>query len=85
MPRRMTVKEKRCEVCRNEYDKAFQIVIQRRAHTFDSFECAIEALAPRCAHCQVRILGHGMEKGNQMFCSAHCASAEGVREMRDRA
>ena len=75
----------KCEVCRNDYDKAFQIIIQGRTHTFDSFECAIEALAPRCAHCHVRILGHGMETGSQTFCSASCASAEGVREMRDRA
>jgi len=75
----------KCEVCRNEYDKAFQIIIQGSTHTFDSFECAIEALAPRCAHCQVRIVGHGMEKGSRTFCSASCASAEGVREMRDRA
>jgi hypothetical protein len=75
----------KCEVCRNEYDKAFQISIQGRTHTFDSFECAIEALAPRCAHCHVRIVGHGMENGSQTFCSASCASAEGVGEMRDRA
>lgn len=55
----------KCEVCRNDYDKAFQIIIQGRTHTFDSFECAIEALAPRCAHFHVRVLGHGMEKGTR--------------------
>ena len=37
----------RCEVCGNVYDKAFQVVMQGASHTFDSFECAIQALAPR--------------------------------------
>ncbi len=73
-----------CEVCGNDYDKAFQVTMAGSAHTFDSFECAIHALAPRCAHCNTRIVGHGMEKSEKMFCSAHCASQEGVTEMRDR-
>jgi hypothetical protein len=77
--------EHRCEVCGNDYDKTFQINMQGAQHTFDSFECAIQALAPTCAHCNCRILGHGMEKGGRMFCCAHCASATGAKEMRDRA
>jgi protein-arginine kinase activator protein McsA len=36
-----------CEVCGNEYDKAFEVRLAGQAHTFDSFECAIHALAPR--------------------------------------
>jgi hypothetical protein len=75
----------RCEVCGNDYDKAFQVMIAGATHTFDSFECAIEALAPRCSHCNCRILGHGMEKQGQMFCCGHCAQASGVKELRDRA
>ncbi len=39
----------RCEVCGNDYDKAFTITRGRRTSTFDSFECAIHALAPTCA------------------------------------
>lgn len=74
-----------CEVCGNEYDKAFQVVMQGETHVFDSFECAIDALAPRCRHCNCRILGHGMEKDGQMYCCAHCASVSGAVEMRDRA
>ena len=31
----------RCEVCANEYDKAFTVTAAGAAHTFDSFECAI--------------------------------------------
>jgi hypothetical protein len=74
-----------CETCGNEYDKPFEIIKDGHSHTFDSFECAIQALAPRCAHCALRILGHGVEKSGRIFCCAHCASAEGVKEFRDRA
>ena len=74
-----------CETCGNDYDKAFQLTKDGRTHTFDSFECAIQALAPHCAHCDVRIVGHGLEKGGRLYCCAHCAQAEGVRELRDRA
>lgn len=74
-----------CEVCGNSYDKAFQVVMQGASHTFDSFECAAEKLAPRCGHCNCRILGHGMEKAGKMYCCAHCAIESGVTELRDRA
>ncbi len=75
----------RCEVCSNEYDKAFEVSISGRIYTFDSFECAIHALAPACNHCGCRIIGHGVEgKMGVMFCSAYCAQQEGVDELRDR-
>jgi hypothetical protein len=35
----------RCETCGNDYDKAFQVTKDGTTHTFDSFECAIQALA----------------------------------------
>jgi hypothetical protein len=76
----------RCETCGNDYDKAFDIVMRGgETHTFDSFECAIHALAPRCSHCDCRIVGHGLEKDGFFYCCASCAEQEGVREMRDRA
>jgi hypothetical protein len=75
----------KCDKCGNDYDKAFQVVVGGKTHTFDSFECAINALAPTCAHCGVRIIGHGLEKGSRMFCCAHCAGQEGAKELRDRA
>ena len=74
-----------CETCGNEYDKAFQVIIEGETHVFDSFECAINKLAPRCAHCRTRIIGHGVEAQSQMFCCAHCAGKQGAREVRDRA
>lgn len=74
-----------CEVCGNEYDKSFTVTRDGRSHTFDSFECAIHALAPTCAHCGCKIVGHGVESDETMFCCAHCANHEGVAALRDRA
>jgi hypothetical protein len=75
-----------CEVCGNSYDKAFSVTLAGGgAHTFDSFECAIQKLAPTCAHCGCRILGHGHEAGGKMYCCAHCARHTGENRMKDRA
>jgi hypothetical protein len=73
----------KCEVCGNEYDKAFQIILQDETHTFDSFECAIHALAPVCTHCHCRIIGHGMEVDGRFFCCAHCADHAGTSQTRN--
>jgi hypothetical protein len=56
-----------CDVCGNEYDKAFQVTQAGRTMTFDSFECAIHAMAPTCAHCNCKIVGHGVEAGGAMY------------------
>jgi hypothetical protein len=74
----------RCETCGNDYDKSFEVLIQGASHTFDSFECAIHALAPRCAHCDCRIIGHGVETTGQIFCCANCAELAGVAGVTDR-
>jgi hypothetical protein len=78
------MQQSRCEVCGNDYDKAFRITMGGQTHTFDSFECAIARLAPTCAHCKCRVIGHGMEKEGQFYCCAHCAQQSGVHEMQDR-
>lgn len=75
----------KCETCGNDYDKAFDVTMAGRSHTFDSFECAIAALAPHCANCDVRIVGHGHEADGAIYCCAHCAGADGVTALRDRA
>jgi phage terminase large subunit GpA-like protein len=63
-----------CEVCGNEYWLAFEIrTVSGDVHVFDSFECAIQRLAPVCEHCQCRIIGHGVEVAGRFFCCAHCA------------
>jgi len=75
----------RCEVCDNEYDKAFTVTVDGMEHTFDSFECAIHALAPICGHCGCRVIGHGVEQDDAIFCCANCAKHAGVVGLRDRA
>jgi Rieske Fe-S protein len=74
-----------CEVCGNDYDKAFELVADGKKHVFDSFECAIHALAPTCPHCGCRIIGHGVEEEGKIFCCVHCARADGHTELKDRA
>jgi hypothetical protein len=74
-----------CDVCGNDYDKAFNITMNGRTRTFDSFECAIHALAPVCDHCHCKIIGHGVEADGSMYCCAHCAHHAGVAAVRDRA
>ncbi|MGL5926084.1 hypothetical protein, partial [Chroococcidiopsis sp.] len=73
-----------CEVCGNDYDKAFEVILAGKPHIFDSFECAIKALAPTCSHCGCKIIGHGMEANGSFYCCAHCANAEEQSEIRDR-
>lgn len=75
----------KCEVCGNDYDKSFEIRIGHRTHTFDCFECAIHALAPVCASCGCRIIGHGTEADDRIYCGASCAARAGVEEVADRA
>lgn len=75
----------RCEVCGNDYDKAFQITAQGKSMWFDAFECAIHKLAPRCAHCECTIIGHGLEADGAIYCCAHCARQHGESELKDRA
>lgn len=75
----------KCDVCGNDYDKAFSVTMGGRTSTFDSFECAIHALAPSCAHCGCRVVGHGVEKDGTVFCCANCAQHQGVAGLRDRA
>jgi hypothetical protein len=74
-----------CEVCGNEYDKTFSVTLAGNSHTFDSFECAIQALAPVCAHCGCKVLGHGVEYDGTVFCCAHCAQRAGLAGLKDRA
>lgn len=74
----------KCDVCGNEYDKSFTVTMQGRSGTFDSFECAIHSLAPTCAHCQCKVIGHGVEADGTVYCCAHCAKHSGVAGLKDR-
>ena len=58
--------------------------MQGERHTFDSFECAINALVPSCAHCGYKTIGYGVEGKGKIFCSAHSAKEVGDRAVDDR-
>jgi hypothetical protein len=75
----------KCEVCGNDYDKVFTVIVNGREHTFDCFECAIHALAPMCRHCGCKIVGHGVEQDGAIYCCAHCSKRAGATGLRDRA
>ena len=75
----------RCEICGNDYQRAFQVIMAGKTHTFDSFECAIHSLAPTCSHCDCKIIGHGIEADGAFFCCAHCAREAGVTTAVDHA
>ncbi len=65
--------------------KAFQVNMPGEgALTFDSFECAIDALAPTCEYCGVKVIGHGVEADGHFYCCAHCASMAGAAQVQDR-
>jgi len=81
----VTETKRTCERCGNDYDKTFQILMNGSMHVFDSFECAIETLAPRCAHCALHIIGHGLEMNDVFFCCNNCAKSHGVESLKDRA
>jgi hypothetical protein len=67
-----------CMTCGNNYERIMEVTLDGRSYTFDCFECAIHELAPLCSACGCRILGHGVQSAEQMFCSAHCARQHGV-------
>ena len=75
----------KCDVCGNDYDKSFEVTMRGKRQVFDSFECAIHALAPKCGHCGCRIIGHGVETGGAIYCCAHCAGEAGKTGVKDRA
>ncbi len=76
-----------CDVCGNDSDRAFEVRLATgETHVFDSFECAIHALAPKCGHCGCQIIGHGIqvEARREIFCCAHCANEEPIQDVENR-
>lgn len=74
----------KCATCGNSYDKTFEVILSGDRYVFDSFECAIQKLAPRCTKCDTRIIGHGVEAKGAIYCCAHCAEKSGQPDLKDR-
>jgi hypothetical protein len=74
-----------CETCGNDYEDTFRVIFKNRTYEFDSIECAAHALAPSCENCGCRVLGHGVQFDETIFCCVHCASAAGATGLSDHA
>jgi hypothetical protein len=75
-----------CDVCGNDYELTFTVKTHNgMEYVFDSVECAAMKIAPECAHCACRVLGHGIQADSQVYCCAHCARKGGVQEPKDNA
>lgn len=75
-----------CETCGNDYRMAFEVHAAGNVHVFDSFECAVQRMAPICENCGCRIIGHGLEtEAGHFFCSGHCARAKNAGRLVDHA
>ena len=66
----------RCENCGNHSLRIFTVTRNGKSHLFDSFECAISRMAPRCFHCNTTIIGHGVEVEGSIYCCSHCAESK---------
>lgn len=73
----------RCDNCGNAYHNNFKVIQGDDIYSFDCLECAINKLAPHCKSCDTRIIGHGMENGDDLYCCAGCARMHGVIELKD--
>jgi hypothetical protein len=74
-----------CETCGNEYARPFIVSREGESWTFDSIECAASKLAPSCAQCGCRVLGHGLEQDGSVYCCAHCSRRAGHDALVDSA
>ncbi|MEV0334444.1 hypothetical protein [Nocardia sp. NPDC050717] len=74
-----------CDTCGNEYARAFTVSRDSENWTFDSIECAASKIAPSCAHCGCRVLGHGVESADTVYCCANCARHAGHDALVDSA
>jgi hypothetical protein len=73
-----------CEVCGKSQDRCFEVLLGGEKHVFDSFECAMHAMTPKCALCGFQILGHGVHVENALYCSYQCANLFSSSEYESR-
>ena len=64
-----------CEVCGQAYHRPLVVQQDGREHVYDCFQCAIAGMAPACAHCGAKVIGHGMAREGTIYCWAGCADA----------
>lgn len=70
-----------CEVCGKSQDHYLEVHLGGEKHVFDSFECAIRGLTPRCTLCGCMLLGPGVQVGDRLYCSHVCADLSSTVEV----
>ncbi len=69
----------RCVVCGHNSVGNFSVTLANgRTYDFDTFQCAIDRLAPRCSRCGIRIIGHPTVVDGGLFCGPHCSQFLGI-------
>jgi hypothetical protein len=63
----------RCEVCGMDCEAPLELGFRGRVGIFDSFQCAIFAMALCCERCRCPIIGHLIELEGKTYCCPHCA------------
>lgn len=66
-----------CDLCGNATEYPLTFSRHGSQGVFDSFECAIHALAPVCGHCGCRIIGHPIFASGKAYCCDHCVPKTG--------
>jgi phage terminase large subunit GpA-like protein len=62
----------RCEVCGKEFTKPVTVEWNGEQKTVDSFECAVQALAPRCEHCGQPVMNQSIQDDAPFYCCSVC-------------
>lgn len=62
----------KCDLCGNTTDYPIGVTRLDKSGNYDSFECAIHAAAPKCAHCSCTIIGHPTYAQGKVYCCDHC-------------
>lgn len=68
--------QERCMNCGFNIEKDYILFINGTEFTFDSFECAINFVAPRCSNCSTIVIGKGVRNGEDIYCSDSCLTSE---------
>jgi len=62
----------KCETCGSQNGDLFEVVKDGVSRTFDSFDCAIEAMAALCGNCGCLVTGKNSVDRNDGFCCKAC-------------
>lgn len=68
--------ETRCINCGFNIEKDYILYVNGTEFTFDSFECAVNFVAPRCASCNTVIMGKGVQTHGSVYCSSTCSMSD---------